>query len=233
MCCSMKDSSIQAMEKLMEKKGKFDYVLFETSGLADPAPIASMFWLDEGLESELILDGIVTVVDAQRCLKQLESENNSSTDDNNKDKNNDKPSTTTPHFNEAVRQIALADRIILNKTDLVQSDSNQPQSQQQQIEAIISTIKTINSAALIQQSVNSVVPIDFILNLGEFEASARAVRFLEEQGAYLEANSVHAPNATLSNNNSTSKYSSVTTTTINIDYLADGLVIKSKESIDQ
>ena len=42
----------------MEKKGKFDYILLETTGLADPGPIAAMFWLDEGLGSEIYLDGV-------------------------------------------------------------------------------------------------------------------------------------------------------------------------------
>ena len=46
----------------MEKKGKFDYILLETTGLADPGPIASMFWLDEGLGSEIYLDGKATGV---------------------------------------------------------------------------------------------------------------------------------------------------------------------------
>ncbi len=48
---------MKAIENLMEKKGKFDYILLETTGLADPGPIASMFWLDQGLGSEIYLDG--------------------------------------------------------------------------------------------------------------------------------------------------------------------------------
>ena len=51
---------MKAIENLMEKKGKFDYILLETTGLADPGPIASMFWLDEGLGSEIYLDGKAT-----------------------------------------------------------------------------------------------------------------------------------------------------------------------------
>ena len=53
---------MKAIENLMEKKGKFDYILLETTGLADPGPIASMFWLDEGLGSEIYLDGILTYI---------------------------------------------------------------------------------------------------------------------------------------------------------------------------
>ena len=53
-----RDVGVKAIENLMEKKGKFDYILLETTGLADPGPIASMFWLDEGLGSEIYLDGM-------------------------------------------------------------------------------------------------------------------------------------------------------------------------------
>ena len=53
----IRDAGVKAIESLMEKKGKFDYILLETTGLADPGPIASMFWLDEGLGSEIYLDG--------------------------------------------------------------------------------------------------------------------------------------------------------------------------------
>lgn len=52
-----RDVGVKAIENLMEKKGKFDYILLETTGLADPGPIAAMFWLDEGLGSEIYLDG--------------------------------------------------------------------------------------------------------------------------------------------------------------------------------
>lgn len=52
-----RDAGVKAIENLMQKKGQFDYILLETTGLADPGPIASMFWLDEGLGSEIMLDG--------------------------------------------------------------------------------------------------------------------------------------------------------------------------------
>ena len=57
-----RDVGVKAIENLMEKKGKFDYILLETTGLADPGPIASMFWLDEGLGSEIYLDGIKLLI---------------------------------------------------------------------------------------------------------------------------------------------------------------------------
>uniref|UniRef100_A0AAY4ADD5 CobW/HypB/UreG nucleotide-binding domain-containing protein n=1 Tax=Denticeps clupeoides TaxID=299321 RepID=A0AAY4ADD5_9TELE len=65
LCCSVKDNGLKAIENLMEKKGKFDYILLETTGLADPGSVASMFWVDAELGSDLYLDGIVTVVDAK------------------------------------------------------------------------------------------------------------------------------------------------------------------------
>lgn len=52
----------------MQKKGKFDYILLETTGLADPGPIASIFWLDKELGSDIFLDGIITIIDAKHGL---------------------------------------------------------------------------------------------------------------------------------------------------------------------
>ncbi|XP_077792051.1 zinc-regulated GTPase metalloprotein activator 1A isoform X5 [Podarcis muralis] len=88
LCCSVKDNGLKAIENLMQKKGKFDYILLETTGLADPGAVASMFWVDAELGSDIYLDGIISVVDAKYGL-----------------------------------QIALADLIILNKTDLVSQEA--------------------------------------------------------------------------------------------------------------
>ncbi|KAL7988711.1 hypothetical protein Chor_007630 [Crotalus horridus] len=101
LCCSVKDNGLKAIENLMQKKGKFDYILLETTGLADPGSVASMFWVDAELGSDIYLDGIVSVVDAKHGLQHLKEE---------------KP---TGLINEAARQVALADLIIINKVDLV------------------------------------------------------------------------------------------------------------------
>ncbi len=111
----------------MKKKGKFDYILLETTGLADPAPIASMFWLDEQLQSDLYLDGIVTVIDSKYAHIQ------------SNEKKHDK-------LNEWVQQIALSDRIIMNKIDLVKEED----MKELQVE-----INKINSIAPIFKSVRS------------------------------------------------------------------------------
>ncbi|KAI5750686.1 hypothetical protein M8J77_000359 [Diaphorina citri] len=68
LCCSVKDNGVKAIENLMLKRGKFDYILLETTGLADPGPIAKVFWLDKELGSDIYLDGIVTVVDCKHTI---------------------------------------------------------------------------------------------------------------------------------------------------------------------
>uniref|UniRef100_A0A8D2BQU8 CobW/HypB/UreG nucleotide-binding domain-containing protein n=1 Tax=Sus scrofa TaxID=9823 RepID=A0A8D2BQU8_PIG len=104
LCCSVKDNGLRAIENLMQKKGKFDYILLETTGLADPGAVASMFWVDAALGVDIYLDGIITVVDSKYGLKHLAEE---------------KPDGL---INEASRQVALADIIIINKTDLVSEE---------------------------------------------------------------------------------------------------------------
>jgi G3E family GTPase len=65
-----RDVGVQAIEQLLEKRrNHFDYILLETTGVADPLPIVKMFWLDDELHSDLILDGLITVIDAHNGLK--------------------------------------------------------------------------------------------------------------------------------------------------------------------
>ena len=99
---------VAAIEKLMERRGKFDYILLETTGLADPGNIAPMFWLDEGLKSTIFLDGIVTLVDAANIIRTLEDQEAFSRDDEAG------VGMTTAHL-----QISHADVVVINKADLV------------------------------------------------------------------------------------------------------------------
>ncbi|KAK7958310.1 hypothetical protein PG988_013158 [Apiospora saccharicola] len=92
-CCSVKDSGVNAIESLMEKKGAFDYILLETTGLADPGNLAPLFWVDDGLGSTIYLDGIVEGHDEHDAHGPL---------------------MTTAHV-----QISHADVIVINKSDLV------------------------------------------------------------------------------------------------------------------
>lgn len=115
-----RDVGVKAIENLMEKRGKFDYILLETSGLADPGPIASMFWLDDGLGSEIYLDGIVTLVDAKNIKEHM----------------NEKKKDVM--INEALKQVAIADRIVINKKDLLNK---------QELEALKEDLSSINTVA--------------------------------------------------------------------------------------
>ncbi|XP_064386775.1 zinc-regulated GTPase metalloprotein activator 1-like [Halichondria panicea] len=148
LCCSVKDVGVKAIESLMEKKGKFDYILLETTGLADPGPIASIFWLDEGLGSEIYLDGIVTVIDSKHCSQQLDEKKQDGS------------------VNEAIRQVALADIILVNKTDLVTK---------QQLEAIKSRISDINSMAKMVETLRSKIDLGLILDLHAYDSTSRSI----------------------------------------------------------
>ena len=138
LCCSVRDNGVKAIENLMEKRGKFDYILLETTGLADPGPIASLFWLDEELCSDLFLDGIITVADAKYCRQHL---------------NEVKPDGVT---NEAVRQVALADVLIINKLDLVPAEG---------VMLLRTQLQQINSIAKLQETSHSRVDVESILDL--------------------------------------------------------------------
>lgn len=94
-CCTVRGDLIRILGNLMKRKDKFDYIMIETTGLADPGPVAQTFFVDDEMQSRLQLDGIVTVVDTKHIWQHI---------DNSK---------------EAQEQIAFADVILLNKIDLV------------------------------------------------------------------------------------------------------------------
>ena len=99
-CCSVKDTLVSTLETLLERsRDRIDHIVVETTGLADPGPLAGIFWLDDELESELILDGVLTVVDVANLESRLNSQ-----------------------ANEALLQIAYADHIVLNKKDLLSDE---------------------------------------------------------------------------------------------------------------
>ncbi|KAF7887207.1 uncharacterized protein EAF02_003854 [Botrytis sinoallii] len=130
-CCSVKDSGVNAIETLMDRRGAFDYILLETTGLADPGNLAPLFWVDEGLGSTIYLDGIVTLVDAKNILKSLNepipseiptetpNQNKSHASADSNSDSNDKHDHSGPHLTTAHLQISHADVLILNKSDLV------------------------------------------------------------------------------------------------------------------
>ena len=135
-----------ALESLMERKGTFDYILLETTGLADPGNIAPVFWMDEGLGSSIYLDGIVTLVDAKNILHLLDEptpEQKAETHNANHDHG------SGPVLSMAHMQISHADVIILNKTDLVTP---------QELEVVKDRVTAINSVAKINVTDHSRTP---------------------------------------------------------------------------
>ncbi|CAH8621434.1 unnamed protein product [Schistosoma intercalatum] len=150
LCCSLKDASVRAIENLMKRKGKFDYILIETSGLADPGPVASLFWLDEDLCSQICLDGIVTVLDSKYCLPHLMK-------------------STGDEMSEYERQVLLADVLIVNKTDLI-SDSEKSE--------VVQRIRDINNSARLIETNYCKVNLEEILDLQMYSNSPKLEAFV-------------------------------------------------------
>ncbi|XP_041089521.1 COBW domain-containing protein 1-like isoform X1 [Polyodon spathula] len=143
LCCSVKDNGLKAIENLMQKKGKFDYILLETTGLADPGAVASMFWVDAELGSDIYLDGIVTVIDAKYGMQHLTEV---------------KPDGL---INEAERQVALADLAIINKTDLVEEEV---------LNQLKEVVRSINGLVRIEETQKSRVDLSSVLDLHAFDS---------------------------------------------------------------
>lgn len=144
-CCTVKHSLVQALEQLVQRKERLDHILLETTGLADPAPLASILWLDDQLESAVRLDSIITVVDSKNLQLQLDEHRDSAS------------------FPEVFLQIAFADVVILNKIDLVsREDSGSVTSHA--LDDLEKKIHNINSLATIIGSVRCQVDLYEILD---------------------------------------------------------------------
>lgn len=149
-CCSVKDVGVAAIENLIEHGGGFDYILLETTGLADPGNIAPLFWLDDGLGSNIFLDGIVTLVDAKNVLKSLDEGEGDEPDKLEERRGveaghqHQGPLLTTAHL-----QISHADVILVNKTDLVS---------EAELQKVVDRIRSINGLAKIKATTKSQVP---------------------------------------------------------------------------
>ncbi|CAL8580612.1 hypothetical protein XPA_006334 [Xanthoria parietina] len=137
LCCSIKDTGVAAIESLITRRGTFDYIMLETSGLADPGNLAPLFWVDDGLGSSIYLDGIVTLVDAKNILLNLDEpaapENIVAQE----------PSHKGPHLTTAHLQISHADVVIINKCDVVDHE---------QLEKVRARVKSINGLAKIHET---------------------------------------------------------------------------------
>lgn len=158
-CCTVKDSLVETLENLIEKKTDIDYILIEASGMANPGPIASVFWLDDALESRLRLDGVVACVDCLNILMQLKETSS----------RNEESESEGGGGEEAAQQIAYADRILLNKTDLLSSASDHGKAHT--LECVMEEIRSINPTAPIHPTTFSKVPdLSWILDAKCFDA---------------------------------------------------------------
>ncbi|WP_415908677.1 CobW family GTP-binding protein [Oleiharenicola sp. Vm1] len=148
-CCTVRGDLLRILARLMKRKDRLDAILIETTGLANPAPVAQTFFTDPEMREQFSLDGIVTVVDAKHILLHLD----------------DSP--------EALKQVAFADVILLNKTDLIAPA---------ELDALEQRLRRINAVAKVYRAQNADVPVDRVLNLGGFKLE-RAVevdpQFLE------------------------------------------------------
>ncbi|RSH91096.1 hypothetical protein EHS25_010272 [Saitozyma podzolica] len=141
LCCSFKDMGIAAIEEMAVQQG-VDWVMVELTGVADPVPIARSFWENEEM-GDLVLDGVVCVVDSRNVLKQLAEE---------------RPGG---EVNECQKQVACADVILLNKTDLV------TKSVLHQVE---STIRSINPTLRVFFTVRSRIPLEGMFNVRAYSS---------------------------------------------------------------
>jgi G3E family GTPase len=147
-CCTVRGDLIRIVEGLMKRKGQFDAIIVETTGLADPAPVAQTFFVDEDVQERARLDAVVTVADAKWLSDRLK----------------DAP--------EAKNQIAFADVIILNKTDLVNAA---------ELAEVEGRIRAINPYAKLHKTTHCQVPLDAVLGRNAFDLE----RILEIEPEFL------------------------------------------------
>jgi G3E family GTPase len=156
-CCTVRKDLQEVLERLLiTQKRPLDAILIETTGLADPAPVAQTFFVDENLKNVCYLDAIITVVDSKHIEMQL---------------SRDRPEGVE---NEAEEQLCFADRLILNKVDLVPDRSD--------LDRIVNLMRSFNPMAEIIESTNSAVPMEKILGLKAFSLD----RVLEKEPEFLE-----------------------------------------------
>merc|ERR1719446_1650042 len=164
-CCTVRGDLIAGLKKLIKNSKKsdkpLDGVVIETTGLADPAPVAQTFFADDFVQQHMRLDGILTLVDAKHIIPHLDDE---------------KPEGVE---NEAVEQIAFADRILLNKCDLVDSE--------EELVEVEKRIRAINETVPIKRTTNSEIEMDFILGIHAFSLD----KIMEMDDAFLKDEHAH------------------------------------------
>ncbi|OYW82429.1 MAG: cobalamin biosynthesis protein CobW [Asticcacaulis sp. 32-58-5] len=137
-CCTVRGDLIRILQGLMRRKGKFDAIIVETTGLADPGPVAQTFFVDEDVKAKTYLDSVTALVDAKHFKSALDADR------------------------VVKEQIAFADQVILNKTDLVTLE---------ELNEVEARIRGLNPLATIQRAERSGVEIKSLLNQHRFDLS--------------------------------------------------------------
>jgi G3E family GTPase len=153
-CCTVRGDLVRILDGLMRRKGKFDAVIVETTGLADPAPVAQTFFVDENVGRKTRLDAVVTVADAKWLSDRLK----------------DAP--------EAKNQIAFADVILINKTDLVSPE---------ELREVEGRIRGINPYAKVHRTERAQIPLSEVLDRNAFDLD----RILDIEPEFLETEDDH------------------------------------------
>lgn len=148
-CCTVRGDLIRVVEGLMRRPGRFDAIVVETTGLADPAPVAQTFFMDDDVRAKTRLDAVVALADAKHLPLRLKDSR------------------------EAEDQIAFADVVLLNKTDLVD---------EAQLAAVEASIRAINPSARIHRTERAAVPLCDVLDRGAFDLQ----RALDSDPHFLE-----------------------------------------------
>lgn len=153
-CCTVRGDLIRILSGLMKRADQLDAIIVETTGLADPAPVAQTFFVDEDVADRTKLDAIVTVADAVHLASQL------------------------GEHHEAEEQIAFADVVLLNKTDLIESKN---------LDSVETRIKKINPYAKIIRTARCDAPLDEVVGLNAFSLD----RVLEVEPDFLDSDHDH------------------------------------------
>ncbi len=140
-CCTVRGDLLRSLFQLLEHRSKFDTLMIETTGLADPAPVVQTFFVDDRIRSDFELNGVVTVVDSKHIWQQID------------------------HSAEAKEQIAFADLVLLNKTDLIAPED---------LDGLEYKVRAINGSARICQTRNSDIDIGAVLDLKSLNLETKA-----------------------------------------------------------
>merc|ERR1711990_255719 len=160
-CCTVRQDLIETIKKLVtERKGKFDHIIIETTGLADPAPVAQTFFVDDDCRALCRLDSIVTFIDAKFTGQHLDEE---------------KPEGVE---NEAHEQVALADVLVINKTDLVTPE---------ELESMKTKLRGVNQHAKMLEAQYSRVPVEEVINIKAFDLE----KTIEMDEGFLDTDAEH------------------------------------------